>query len=90
MGIRIKGGEVEQISPDGKLLAVYDRWDLGAKGRLYGINTLPDADYWEARIPVITFKGRKYHVVQYCDDYAELMSEFFREMNDKKSAYHCA
>ena len=90
MGIRIKGGEVEQISPDGKLLAVYDRWSLGAKGALYGINTLPDSDYWLARKPVISFKGRKYHLVQYCDDYSELMTEFFKEINNKASAYHCA
>lgn len=90
MGIKVKGGEVEQISPDGKLIAVYSRWNLGPKGALFGINTLPDSDYLKARRPTMSFKGRKYHLVQYCDDYAELMTEFFKEINSKASAYYCA
>lgn len=90
MGIKVKNGEIEQISPDGKLLAVYSRWSLGAKGALYGLNILPDSDYIKAHRPTMSFKGRKYHLVQYCDDYSEMMTEFFKMIADKKSAYHCA
>lgn len=86
-GMRVRGGIIEKVSKDGRLLAIHCPDDLGNKGRILAENILPDGKYERNGFPEIRICGKKYHVIEYCRDYPELFRRFFWYTNSYASAY---
>lgn len=86
-GMRIRGGIIEKANRAGTLLALHCPDDLGNRGRILAINTMPDSKYADHGFPVIGICGKRYHVVEYCRDYPELCRRFFWFTHSAYSAY---
>ena len=86
-GKRVRGGIIAKASRDGRLLALHCPDDLGNRGRILAENTMPDDQYADHGFPVIGIAGKRYHVIEYCQDYPQLMGRFFWYTNSYASAY---
>lgn len=86
-GMKVRNGIVEKASRDGRLIALHCPNDLGNRGRILAINTMPDSKYANHGFPVIGVCGKRYHVIEYCRDYPELCRRFFWYTHSYASAY---
>ena len=86
-GKRVRSSIVEKASRDGRLIALHCPDDLGNRGRILAINTMPDSKYANHGFPVIGICGKRYHVIEYCRDYPELMRRYFWYTTSYASAY---
>ena len=86
-GTRVRNGVIAKASRDGRLLALHCPDDLGNRGRILAENTMPDSKYADHGFPVIGICGKRYHVIEYCRDYPELMRRYFWFTTSYASAY---
>ena len=85
-GKHVKGGVIEKVSADGRLIAVYSQWSLGNKGSIYAKNEFDDKSYY-GTMPTLQIDGVGYHLVESCVDYPQLMSRFNWHITNPSSAY---
>lgn len=79
-------GRIEKVSADERLVATYQRWSLGDKGRIWAKNCFPDRSYL-GKVVTTTFSGVGYHLVESCAEYADLMRRFNWYITSDASAY---
>lgn len=84
VGRKNRYGIVEAVSKDERLVALYDRCNMGKKGKIMAINT---EDYANSRLLMTSIDGKWYHLIEYCNDMPELMRRFNWYLTSAKSAY---
>lgn len=84
VGRKHRWGTVEAVSKGEKLVALYDHWNMGQKGKIMAINT---EDYANSNLLMTPIAGKWYHLIEYCADHAELMRRFNWYLTSEKSAY---
>lgn len=82
-GRKHRWGTVEAVSKGEKLVALYDPFDMGKKGRIVAL----DEDDFHGGILTTPIDGKWYRLVEYCDDMPELMQKFNWYITSAKSAY---
>lgn len=84
VGRKHRWGTVEAVSKGEKLVALYNPWDMGKKGKILAINT---EDYADSNLLMTPIAGKWYHLIEYCDDMPELMRKYNWYLTSAKSAY---
>lgn len=88
VGRKHRWGTVEAVSKGEKLVALYDHWNMGKKGKILAMDA--EDDPLECRpggILHTPMDGKWFHVVEYCADHAELMRKYNWYLTSAKSAY---
>ena len=87
-GRKNKYGEIVKATADGRLLAMYNQDSLGQKGRIF-VRT--DEEYLELApngIVSILIDGVRYKVIEYCNEYQDVLRRFYWYLFNKGSAYY--
>jgi len=88
VGRKHRWGTVEAVSKGEKLVALYKPWDMGKKGMILALDEEDDQHICRpGGILHTPMDGKWFHVVEYCDDHAELMWKYNWYLTSAKSAY---
>ena len=87
VGRKHRWGTVEAVSKGEKLVAIYNPWDMGKKGKILAMDEDDSLECRPGGILHTPMDGKWFHVVEYCDDHAELMRRFNLYLTSAKSAY---
>lgn len=93
VGKKIKGREIVFVSEDKRIWATYERFSLGAKGKIWGKmliqNPTPEerAEYWDNCTQIVEVDGVWYKVLEMPEEYADVFRRCHWYLENNASAY---